>query len=410
MKIHEFQAKEILRKAGVAVPQGIVARTPAEAAEAFRTLGGSLAVVKRRFMPAAAARGRSRGTTSSAASNWSAVPMMRRVAGNLIGQSLVTIQTGPAGQTVRQVLVEQGCDIARELYLGIVVDRAASGPVLMVSSEGGVNIEDVAAKTPELIYREKFSPTAGLEGFQVRKLAAKLGLKGASVASAEKFMKGLCRVFLQNDCSLAEINPLVVTGGGDLLALDAKMTFDDNALFRHKDLAELRDVSEEEPAEVRAGAAGLSYVKLEGNIGCLVNGAGLAMSTMDLIKLHGGAPGQLSGRRRRRERRPGHRGISNPAVRQKRESSAGQYFRRHHALHNDRQRRSGRLQDGRFQRAAGSAAGRDRGRGRAQDPRLERRGHYCRRRPDRRRQKGRRGRRLAPIFSARFSSIGRVRP
>ena len=208
----------------------------------------------------------------------------------LLNKSLVTIQTGPEGQTIRQVLVEQGCDIARELYLGIVVDRGSHGPVLMVSSEGGMNIEDVAEKTPELIYKERFDPAVGLEGFQARKLASRLGLTGPSLASAEKFMKGLCRVFVQCDCSLAEINPLVVTKAGDLLALDAKMTFDDNAMFRHKDLAELRDISEEDPAEVRAANTGLSYVKLDGNIGCLVNGAGLAMSTMDLIKLHGGTP------------------------------------------------------------------------------------------------------------------------
>ncbi len=291
MKIHEFQAKEILRKAGVAVPQGIVARSGAEAAEAFRKLGGPLAVVKAQIH----AGGRGKGTIKDNPKQHG-VELVRspedaaRVAEGLIGHPLVTIQTGPEGQTVRQVLVEQGCDIARELYLGIVVDRASAGPVLMVSSEGGMNIEDVAEKTPELIYKEKFNPAVGLEGYQARKLAARLGLTGPSLASAEKFMKGLCRVFVQSDCSLAEINPLVVTGAGELLALDAKMTFDDNAMFRHKDLAEYRDISEEEPAEVRAGQAGLSYVKLEGNIGCLVNGAGLAMSTMDLIKLHGGAP------------------------------------------------------------------------------------------------------------------------
>jgi succinyl-CoA synthetase beta subunit len=212
------------------------------------------------------------------------------VAAALLGHHLVTIQTGPEGQAVRQVLVEEGCDIARELYLGIVVDRAAAGPVLMVSSEGGMNIEEVAAKTPELIYRERFDPDAGLLSYQARKLSAQLGLKGASVRSAEKFMQSLCRVFVRCDCSLAEINPLVVAKSGELLALDAKMTFDDNALIRHKELVELRDISEEQPAEVRAGKAGLSYVKLDGNIGCLVNGAGLAMSTMDLIKLHGGEP------------------------------------------------------------------------------------------------------------------------
>ncbi|HVU86335.1 MAG TPA: ADP-forming succinate--CoA ligase subunit beta [Pirellulales bacterium] len=291
MKIHEFQAKEILRKAGVAVPQGIVARSGAEAADAFRKLGGPIAVVKAQIH----AGGRGKGTIKDN-SKQHGVQLVRsaeeaaKVAEALLNKSLVTIQTGPEGQTIRQVLVEQGCDIARELYLGIVVDRGSHGPVLMVSSEGGMNIEDVAAKTPELIYKERFDPAVGLEGFQARKLASRLGLKGPSLASAEKFMKGLCRVFVQSDCSLAEINPLVVTGAGELLALDAKMTFDDNAMFRHKDLAELRDIGEEEPAEVRAANAGLSYVKLDGNIGCLVNGAGLAMSTMDLIKLHGGMP------------------------------------------------------------------------------------------------------------------------
>ena len=291
MKIHEFQAKQILRAAGVAVPSGTVARTPEEAAAAFTALGGSLAVVKAQIH----AGGRGKGTIKTNASQHG-VQLVRsadeaaKVAKALLGQSLVTIQTGPAGQTVRQVLVEAGCDIARELYLGIVVDRASAGPVLMVSSQGGMNIEEVAAETPELIFKERFDPDAGLFSYQARKLAAKLGLKGASVTSAEKFMRGLCRVFINNDASLVEINPLVVTGKGDLLALDAKMTFDDNAMFRHKDLAEFRDLSEEEPAEVRAGQAGLSYVKLDGNIGCLVNGAGLAMSTMDLIMLHGGMP------------------------------------------------------------------------------------------------------------------------
>jgi len=291
MKIHEYQAKQILRAAGVPVPRGVVARTADEAAAAFDQLGGKLAVVKAQIH----AGGRGKGTIESnpAQHGVQLVKTAReasQVAKNLLGQRLVTIQTGPAGQTVNQVLVEEGCDIARELYLGIVVDRAAAGPVLMVSSQGGMNIEEVAAETPELIFKEPFRPDAGLQSYQTRKLAARLGLKGASVRSAELFMKAVCRVFVEQDCSLAEINPLVVTGAGELLALDAKITFDDNALFRHKDLAELRDLSEEEPAELRAGKAGLSYVKLDGNIGCLVNGAGLAMSTMDLIKLHGGEP------------------------------------------------------------------------------------------------------------------------
>lgn len=291
MKIHEFQAKQILRQAGVPTPRGVVARTPAEAAAAFGELGGPLAVVKAQIH----AGGRGKGTIKNHP-NQRGVQLVRstdeaaRVAGNILGQPLVTLQTGPEGQVVRQVLVEEGCDIARELYLGIVVDRKAARPVLMVSSQGGMNIEEVAAETPELIFKEPFHPDSGLQSYQVRKLAARLNLVGGSVRSAETFMKALCRVFVDCDLSLAEINPLVVTKSGDLLALDAKMTFDDNALMRHKDLAALRDVEEEDPSEVRAGKAGLSYVKLDGNIGCLVNGAGLAMSTMDLIQLHGGSP------------------------------------------------------------------------------------------------------------------------
>jgi len=289
MKVHEFQAKQLLRKAGVAVLDGIVAKTPAEAAAAFEKLGGSLAVVKAQIH----AGGRGKGRTAAGQAGVQLVKTAsdaEQVARKLLGQKLVTIQTGPEGQTVRQVFVEAGCPIARELYLGIVLDRAAAKPVLMVSSEGGVEIEKVAAETPEKIFKAHFEPALGLQSYQVRTLCKKLGLTGATVRSAERFMKGLCRVYVDLDCSLAEINPLVVTQAGDMVALDAKMTFDDNALFRHPDVAELRDVAEEEPAEVRAAAAGLSYVKLEGNIGCLVNGAGLAMSTMDLIKLHGGEP------------------------------------------------------------------------------------------------------------------------
>ena len=291
MKIHEYQAKEILRAAGVPVPRNIVARSGDEAAAAYKELGGKIAVVKAQIH----AGGRGKGTIKTKPEQHGvqlvkSAEEAKQVAENLLGGALVTIQTGEEGQTVRQVLVEEGCDIARELYLGIVVDRGSSKPVLMVSTEGGMNIEEVAEKTPELIFKEAFDPAAGLQPYQARKLAALLGLKGDSVKSAVKMLIGLCKVFVQQDCSLAEVNPLVVTGAGDLIALDAKMNFDDNATFRHKDWAELRDLSEEEPAEVRAGKAGLSYVKLEGNIACLVNGAGLAMSTMDLIKLHGGEP------------------------------------------------------------------------------------------------------------------------
>jgi succinyl-CoA synthetase beta subunit len=291
MKIHEFQAKDLFRKAGVAVLRGKVAAKPEEAAAAFTELGSPLAVVKAQIH----AGGRGKGTIKDNPQQ-RGVQLVRsadeakKVAGNLLGKTLVTIQTGAEGKTVNRVFIEEGCKIAREMYLGIVLDRAAAKPVLMVSTEGGVEIEKVAAETPHLIHKEHFDPHAGLQPYQVRKLCYRLGIKGASVASAEKFMRALCRMYVQLDCTLVEINPLVVTEAGELIALDGKISFDDNAMFRHKDLAELRDLSEEDPAEIRASNTGLSYVKLDGNIGCLVNGAGLAMSTMDIIKLHGGEP------------------------------------------------------------------------------------------------------------------------
>ncbi|MDZ4852799.1 MAG: ADP-forming succinate--CoA ligase subunit beta [Pirellulaceae bacterium] len=291
MKIHEYQAKELFRKASVPVLAGYVARTPEEASAAFTKLGGPIAVVKAQIH----AGGRGKGTVKQ-------VPTQRgvqlvksaaeaaTVAKNLIGNDLVTIQTGENGATVNQVFVEQGCKIARELYAAVVVDRAASMPLLMVSSEGGVEIEKVAHDTPEKILREHFDPAHGLQSFQVRKLCKKLNITGAAAKSADSFLKKLCKIFVELDCAMAEINPLVITEDGQMLALDAKVTFDDNAMFRHPDLKELRDLNEEEPAEVRAGNTGLSYVKLDGNIGCLVNGAGLAMATMDIIKYHGGSP------------------------------------------------------------------------------------------------------------------------
>lgn len=291
MKIHEYQAKQILREAGVPVLRGVVARTADEAAAAFDNLGSTVAVVKAQIHAGGRGKGQilefpeQRGVQLVRAADEAA-----RAAERMLGHRLATIQTGPDGQTVRQVLVEEGCDIARELYLGIVVDRAAAQPVLMVSSEGGVEIEKVAAETPEKIFKEHFHPHIGLLDYQVRKLCQKLEISGASVRSAARFMQALCRAFVQYDCSLAEINPLVINNRGELVALDAKMTFDDNGLFRHPELVQMRDLAEEEPAEIRAAQAGLSYVKLNGNIGCLVNGAGLAMSTMDIIKLHGGEP------------------------------------------------------------------------------------------------------------------------
>ena len=291
MKIHEFQGKEIFRKHGVAVLKGKTATTPDEAAAAFKELGGPIAVVKSQIH----AGGRGKGTVKEVPSQ-RGVQLVKSaeeaatVAKNLLGNTLVTIQTGEGGQKVGRVFIEEGCKIARELYLGIVLDRAAAKPVLMVSTEGGVEIEKVAEETPHLIHKEHFDPHFGLQPYQVRKLCYKLGIKGPSVASAEKFMRALCKVFVQYDCSLVEVNPLVVTEAGELVALDAKVTFDDNAMFRHKDVLEYRDLAEEDPSEVRAQATGLSYIKLDGSIGCLVNGAGLAMATMDIIKLHGGEP------------------------------------------------------------------------------------------------------------------------
>ncbi len=291
MKIHEFQAKQLFRDAGIAVPLGIVAETPEAAAAAFKELAGDLAVVKAQIH----AGGRGKGTIKTNPSQHGvelvkSAEAAQTVAAGMLGEPLVTVQTGPEGQKVRRVFVEEGCDIARELYLGIVVDRETAKPVLMVSTEGGMNIEEVAEKTPELIFKAAFDPDRGLLPYQSRVLAQKLGLEGASVRSADKLFRAVCKLFVELDCSLVEINPLVVTGSGDLMALDGKINFDDNALFRHPNIVELRDTSEEDPNELQASKAGLSYVQLEGNIGCLVNGAGLAMSTMDLIKLHGGQP------------------------------------------------------------------------------------------------------------------------
>jgi len=291
MKIHEYQAKQLFRAAGVAVPQGIVATSPEEAAKAFETLGGPIAVVKSQIH----AGGRGKGTFIEEPKQRGVVLVKSAAeaadnAKRMLGNTLVTIQTGDEGKRVSTLFVEQGLKIARELYLGIVVDREVGGPVLMMSSEGGMDIEEVAKHSPAKIVSEPFDAIAGLYPYQARKLAYALGLDATSVRSAERFLPQICRFFVTYDCSMVEINPLIITEDGQMMALDGKVTFDDNALFRHKDVVALRDLSEEDPSEVKAADTGLSYVKLNGNIGCLVNGAGLAMSTMDLIKIHGGEP------------------------------------------------------------------------------------------------------------------------
>ena len=283
MNIHEYQAKDILRKYGVAVPRGKVAFTPGEAEAAAKELGGNVFVVKAQIH--AGGRGKAGGVKLAKSPE-----EVKEIAAKMIGSKLVTHQTGPQGKEVRRVLVEEGVDIARELYLGIVLDRSKSQLVIMASTEGGVEIEKVAAENPDAIFKEYVAPDIGLQPFQARRIAFRLGLEGAQVKNAVKFIIGLYRAFVESDASLAEINPLVVTGSGEVLALDAKMNFDDNALYRHPDIAEMRDLHEEDPLEVEASKYNLNYIKLDGNVGCMVNGAGLAMATMDIIKLAGGMP------------------------------------------------------------------------------------------------------------------------
>ena len=292
MNIHEYQAKALLGKFGVAVPRGGVAFTPEEAENVARELGGPIWVVKSQIH----AGGRGAGRFKDDPDGEGGVRLckslddVRENARGMLGHVLVTKQTGPDGKEVGRLYIEEGRDIARELYLGMLIDRATSRVTVMASTEGGMEIEDVAAKTPEKILKEAIDPAVGMMPFHARKIAFGLGLEGKAVGTAVKFLMAMYRAFQELDASIVEINPLVVTGDGQVLALDAKMTFDDNALFRHEDLSELRDEDEEDPAELKAARHDLNYIKLDGSIGCMVNGAGLAMATMDIIKLHGGAP------------------------------------------------------------------------------------------------------------------------
>jgi succinyl-CoA synthetase beta subunit len=282
MKIHEFQGKEILRHYGVAVPEGRVAHTPDEAEQIAEELGGKV-VVKAQIHAGGRGKGGGVKVVSSAAE-------ARQAAEAILGMQLVTHQTGPEGQKVKQVLVEKASDIDSEFYLGITLDRAQSKLVVMASSEGGVEIEEVAAKSPEKILRETVDPAVGLQSFQASRLAFGLGFEGKQVRAATGLILKLYQAYVGADCSIAEINPLVTTKDGQVLALDAKINFDANGLFRHKDFAALRDLDEEDELEVEASKFDLNYIKLDGNIGCMVNGAGLAMGTMDIIKLAGGEP------------------------------------------------------------------------------------------------------------------------
>lgn len=283
MKIHEYQGKEILRKYNVPTPRGGVAFSVDEAVTVARGLGGSVWVVKAQIH----AGGRGKGGGVKVARS---LDELRRLASEILGMRLITHQTGPEGKIVKRLLIEQGISIARELYVGITLDRAKSQNVVMASTEGGMEIEKVAAETPEKILKETVSPSIGFKDFQARKLAFGLGLSGDAHKNAVKFLLSLYRAYEESDASLAEINPLVITTDGQVLALDAKMNFDDNALFRHEDILAMRDLDEEEPLEIEASKYNLNYIKLDGNVGCMVNGAGLAMATMDIIKLAGGEP------------------------------------------------------------------------------------------------------------------------
>jgi succinyl-CoA synthetase beta subunit len=283
MKVHEYQAKEILKKFDVAVPTGGVAFTPDEAVEVASKMGGQVWVVKAQIH----AGGRGKGGGVKVARSLDDV---RTLASQMLGMRLVTHQTGPEGRTVKRLLIEQGISIAQELYVGVTLDRATSRNVVMASTEGGVEIEKVAAESPEKILKEFVDRTIGFQSYQARTLAFGMGLTGDAFKNGVRFLQALYRAYEMMDCSLAEINPLVLTTTGEVLALDAKMNFDDNALFRHPDVLGLRDLDEEDPLEVEASKSNLNYIKLDGDVGCMVNGAGLAMATMDIIKLAGGQP------------------------------------------------------------------------------------------------------------------------
>jgi succinyl-CoA synthetase beta subunit len=283
VNVHEYQAKEVLRSFGVAVPPGRLAKTPAEAEEAARALGADVVVVKAQVH--AGGRGKAGGIKVAKSPSEA-----KHVASEILGMRLRTPQTGAEGKVVRKVWVEAGSRIARELYLGIVLDRATESLAIIASTEGGMEIEEVAARTPEKIVREWTHPALGLGDFQARRLAFGLGLQGDAFKQGVSLIRNLFRLYLARDCSLVEINPLVVTRDGRVLALDAKLNFDDNALYRHQEIVALRDIHEEDPLDVEASKHGLNYIKLDGNVACMVNGAGLAMATMDIVKLAGGEP------------------------------------------------------------------------------------------------------------------------
>jgi len=295
MNIHEYQAKELMRNYGIAVPDGGVAWTPDEAVKQAEKMGGPVWVVKSQIHAGGRGAGRFKSDPDGAGGVRvvKSIDDVRANAEAMLGQVLVTKQTGADGKEVKRLYIEDGCDITRELYLSLLLDRATSRVTIMASTEGGMDIETVAEETPEKIIKVAIDPATGIQGHHCRTIAFGLGLEGGQIRSATKFLMSMYKAFCELDASLVEINPLVVTGSGDVIALDAKMNFDDNALYRHKDIEALRDEDEEDPAELEAAKHDLNYIKLDGTIGCMVNGAGLAMGTMDIIKLYGGEPANL---------------------------------------------------------------------------------------------------------------------
>ncbi len=385
MNIHEYQGKELFRKYGVTTPRGIPAFSVEEAVNAAKTLGGPVWVVKAQIH----AGGRGKGGGVKLARS---VDEVREIASKMLGMTLVTHQTGPQGRLVRRLLVEEGADIKKELYVALVVDRGLQRAVLMASSEGGMDIEEVAAKTPEKIHKVAIDPVAGLADGDAEDLARKIGVPGELVPRARDLFKALYQCFDECDCSLTEVNPLIVTGDGRVVALDAKLNFDDNALFRHPEIVAMRDLDEEDPAEVEASKFDLNYIQLDGDIGCLVNGAGLAMATMDTIKLFGGSPANFldvgGGATTEKVTEAFKIMLRNPKL----AGDPGEHLRRHHEVRRHRHRRGGRGEAGRPQ---GSPRRPPRGhqrRPRQEDPRRLGPAHHLRGRHGRCREEGRRRR------------------
>ena len=405
MNIHEYQAKELLRGYGVAVLEGHVAWTPEEAESAAAKLGGPITVVKSQIHAGGRGAGHFAGDAAPAGSGKGGVRLAktpaeaRAAAEAMIGNTLVTKQTGDAGRRVSRVYVEAGCDIKRELYLSLLVDRETSEITIVASTEGGMEVEHVAEHNPEKILRSPIDPASGISAFHARKLAFGLKLEGKQIGAFTRFVMAMYKAFTDLDMAVLEINPLVVTGAGEVVALDAKMSFDDNALYRHPELEKLRDEAEEDPKELEAAKYSLNYVALGGTIGCMVNGAGLAMATMDIIKLYGGSPRQLPRRGRRCHQGTRDGSVQDHPIRPERRRHPGQHLRRHHALRRDRRGRGRRRPRGEPRRAARRPARGHQRRPRQGDHGQVRPADHQRRQPRRRRREGGQGRQGSRIMS-----------